>query len=689
MARRRVTAEVDIDADGAKAGAGETEKSAGRISQAFDGLKGKAGSIRESIGGVGDKFGELARDKLGPFGDAAEKAGVDLDKVGNALPVVGAAVAGATAFVAAGIGKWQELTAQVKTYTTAAGLGAEEASRFNAVFNDFGVEAEDGADALKTMGEIIGTDAAKFETYGIAIAKAADGSVDMAATLGNVSDRFKAMRDPTERAALGSELFGDAWLKIAPVLEQGSDNLDRLLAGVKGSALVTEDGIRQAAEYDKAMAQLSREFEALQIAAAEEAIPAIVDGLHDLTSALQGLNDFEERFGALEKVIKGAETGLNPLKAGWDRLRSEGVPAWGDYFAAVDQGRTKLEDIVGAATSAARAQEDTAAAAAAAAYEQKQANERTADAVAELEALEKALDNATAAHERAKGSVVTAFEATVRYDDATKATTESLDAVTTAAGEVAAAVAEHGAESDEATKATEKYDQALSDAEQKVYAQAKAAVDLAAKQAEVSGATLTTAEANQIYRDKLVAARDATDDPVLKQALSDRINQYDDFSVKANDTVTAVADANTELANAKTAAGDPALSAALDTARGKFGDLADSAWGAAGAANAAAAALAAAARAPAPATQESGDPASLDYTARADGGPTIAGRSYLVGEDGPELLTMGATGFVTPPSRFGAQRSEGAPIVVQVVVDGRQMAEAAVPHLEQERRSRL
>ncbi len=688
MARRRVTAQVDIDADGARSGAAETEKSAGRISGAFEGLKGKAGSIRESLGGLGDKFGELARDKLGPLGDAADKAGIDLDKMGNTLPVVGAAVAGATAFVAAGIGKWQELTAQVKTYTTAAGLGAEEASRFNAVFKDFGVEAEDGADALKTMGEIIGTDAAKFDTYGVAIARAKDGSVDMAATLGNVADRFRAMRDPTERAALGSELFGDAWLKIAPVLEQGSDNLDRLLAGVKGSALVTDEGIRKAAEYDKAMAQLSREFEALQIAAAEEAIPAIVDGLHDLTGALQGLNDFEERFGAISKVIEGAQVGLNPLKAGWDRLRSEGVPAWGDYFDAVEGGRPKLENLVGAAVSAARAQEDTAAAAALAAYEQKQANQRTAEAVTELEDLETALDAATAAHERAKGSVVTAFEANVRYDESAKGTADALDAVTTAAGAVATATAEHGAESEAATTAQADYSRALSDAEQKVYAQAKAAVDLAQKQAEVSGATLTTAEGIQVYRDKLVEARDATDDPVLKQALSDRINQYDSFSVKANDTVVAVADANTKLADAKVAAGDPALSTALDTARGKFGDLAAAAWDTSAAANAAARAIQAAASSRLPVTQESGDPASLDG-ARAAGGPVLAGQSYLVGERGPEVLTMGATGFVTPPDRFGTQRSDGAPIVIRVEVDGRQMAEAAVPHLEQERRSRL
>lgn len=34
--------------------------------------------------------------------------------------------------------------------------------------------------------------------------------------------------------------------------------------------------------------------------------------------------------------------------------------------------------------------------------------------------------------------------------------------------------------------------------------------------------------------------------------------------------------------------------------------------------------------------------------ARADGGSVIGGNRYLVGERGPEILTMGGNGFVTP-----------------------------------------
>jgi len=50
--------------------------------------------------------------------------------------------------------------------------------------------------------------------------------------------------------------------------------------------------------------------------------------------------------------------------------------------------------------------------------------------------------------------------------------------------------------------------------------------------------------------------------------------------------------------------------------------------------------------------------------ARALGGPVAAGASYLVGERGPELLTMGGNGFVTPNNRLGGMG--GMTVIVNV-----------------------
>lgn len=57
---------------------------------------------------------------------------------------------------------------------------------------------------------------------------------------------------------------------------------------------------------------------------------------------------------------------------------------------------------------------------------------------------------------------------------------------------------------------------------------------------------------------------------------------------------------------------------------------------------------------------------------RAAGGPIAPFGDYLVGENGPERLTMrGGTGYVTPSS---GGRSSGQPVVINLTVDGRTLA---------------
>jgi hypothetical protein len=70
--------------------------------------------------------------------------------------------------------------------------------------------------------------------------------------------------------------------------------------------------------------------------------------------------------------------------------------------------------------------------------------------------------------------------------------------------------------------------------------------------------------------------------------------------------------------------------------------------------------------------------------ARASGGPVRPGGTYLVGEEGPELLTMGSSaGYVTPHNQLGAAGASGASIVVNLVgsasyEDGQKVVDALV-----------
>lgn len=71
---------------------------------------------------------------------------------------------------------------------------------------------------------------------------------------------------------------------------------------------------------------------------------------------------------------------------------------------------------------------------------------------------------------------------------------------------------------------------------------------------------------------------------------------------------------------------------------------------------------------------------------RAEGGPVMAGRPYIVGERGPELIVPGASGTVVPNHALSA--GGGGSQTINLVVDGRVLASVVTPHLTADRRSR-
>ena len=55
---------------------------------------------------------------------------------------------------------------------------------------------------------------------------------------------------------------------------------------------------------------------------------------------------------------------------------------------------------------------------------------------------------------------------------------------------------------------------------------------------------------------------------------------------------------------------------------------------------------------------------------RAGGGPVMAGRSYMVGESGPELVTMGGNGYVTSNAALRSAVGAGGGPVINIYAQG-------------------
>jgi hypothetical protein len=609
------------DAKGFVKGLGDAEK-------ATEGLSKKQQEAAKLSGGFADKMTELREEFSSKFGPASKNVDDALGKVTgqlSAMPLASqAALGGVTALgagmavmVAQGVQKLGALTDSVRQYKDAADLSWESASRINAVFDELGVEAEDGIDVIKTMTEEIALAPDKFERYGVAIARAKDGTVDANATFANLADRFNEISDPTVRAAMGAEIFGDTWLKIAPVLQQGGDEIRRISAAVEDHQIVTEESARQQREMQEALRDLGKEWDGLQMTLAKSALPEIVRTMRDaadtadlVTDAYYALNDVASKIpgtGLAKQYAESINPGLKFRDVLQDirRWRKEDAEAAKDQEVATD-GMTQSVD-----------------------YSTK----AQAEHAEELAVVEARLDDATSATNRYAGQMNAQRREAERLRDAQKQLEQSIDGVyeatiastnadlayerqqrtTAQASQVLeqhqatleSAVYSYGAESQEAKVATEEYEAALSTAKGEALNSAAAAVELAKRQAEVEGKTLSAKDANDLMIAKLGELRDATGDPRLKEYIDAVILRMQEAE------------------------------AAARAAAGQIAEMARQAAIAAGAT----------------VQQGTGIITSADTLAgRATGGPIVGGSPYLVGERGPELALAGQSATIIPAS---------------------------------------
>ena len=224
----------------------------------------------------------------------------------------------------------QELALEVGKLSDATGLSTEEASRWVEVAGDIGIESEKIAGLIGKLTATLGASPAKFKAYGIEVQHAADGSVDMNATLLTAIDVLNREQDATKRAALAKQLFGKSWADASELVGMGADKLRKSLGAVSDAKVMTPEQIRQAREFRDAMDKLTDLGEDFMITVGKELVPvltdlakvlgtvgdvagAVDDGLSSITGGAISLGD------VLATVVTG---GIYPLAKGLDALNN-------------------------------------------------------------------------------------------------------------------------------------------------------------------------------------------------------------------------------------------------------------------------------------------------------------------------------------------------------------------------------
>lgn len=191
------------------------------------------------------------------------------------------------------------------------GLSIEEFGKLKYVAEQSGTSMEVLTEAMKALNNDNG------KLFNIGIDPESFSSKGMLEQLDMLAERIIAIQDPTERAQVAFELFGESGLQLLPMLERGSDGLHALTQEAANSGTIMKDKV-----CSNAVA-LSKSIEKLQTVSknlGNEILSALTPALFVLvelaSKAMKEINLFIERHPIISKAIISAITVIAILTLG-------------------------------------------------------------------------------------------------------------------------------------------------------------------------------------------------------------------------------------------------------------------------------------------------------------------------------------------------------------------------------------
>lgn len=271
-----------------------------------------------------------------------------------------------------------ELNKAAKDLASATSLSVEQASRWIAVGEDYGISADQIATSIGKLNKSI--DADKAAKYGIALTDASGRARGANEIFLDVIDKLSSTDDASKRAKMGTELLGRGWQGLSPILGKSRDEYKRLLATVSEGQIVTDDTFRKTEEYRLALDNLSESFDGLKKNVALSTVE-LTPLINALTRILTIAGDLGNKDNFLSDIAGFAWDSINPvtfaarafgdLSDEIDKFTAKDEP--GDAMharlrglkTAADNAGGSLDSMSGSADNLADSEDDAAAASAA------------------------------------------------------------------------------------------------------------------------------------------------------------------------------------------------------------------------------------------------------------------------------------------------------------------------------------
>ena len=266
---------------------------------------GGVGSIRKLKTEVQSADGVMGKLKAGAGG----LGGMLKDNMGAAAMAAGAAL---VAFGKQSVDAFNDAALAAGKFSDTTAISVEDASKWIAVADDFGISADSIQGSMVRMSKAIGTNADALKGYGVEVARADDGTVDANQTFINAVTTIGKIKDPTERAAAAQKTFGKSYSEVSRLMSMDAKDLKAALDSTSDSQIIDDSELDKARDYQRAMDDLGDIIVDLKMEFGEALVPAIVQA----ADALKTISDFADMAtggGGLGKLYEWADKIFNPL----------------------------------------------------------------------------------------------------------------------------------------------------------------------------------------------------------------------------------------------------------------------------------------------------------------------------------------------------------------------------------------
>ena len=250
---------------------------------------------------------EKGAKQLEEFGEQAKEVG---EKIKTALEFAGVAVA--MKEIIERFDQFVEHAVEVEHASQKTGLSIESFSRLEFAAKNAGVGTEQLASGLEKFAKAAeaatkpGTEQARaFAAIGVSVTDASGQIKPMEELLDEVADKFASYKDGAEKTALAQVLFGKSGADLIPLLDQGSKGIAAFGDRAQELGVVLDERTTKAAEaFDTKMVEVHAVADAFWQVVAGQLLPTLAKVADAFVSGGQGANKFQEQMQPLITGLK-------------------------------------------------------------------------------------------------------------------------------------------------------------------------------------------------------------------------------------------------------------------------------------------------------------------------------------------------------------------------------------------------